>query len=211
MAAMGTDRVCSSGCGATLPITDFPLSRGKHVGRICKVCKARKSYGSLSDKEKERLDLFKEGKKRCGTCREVKDLDSFCSNGVRTSSVCGYCSNERLKAYHRLNPEINRAKAREKRLREMGLTLDRYEELLKEQNFLCKTCKLPETRISKNAEVYQFNIDHDHSCCAGQKSCGKCVRGLLCYSCNVILGHARDNAERLRSLASYLDEWEDRR
>jgi hypothetical protein len=41
-------------------------------------------------------------------------------------------------------------------------------------------------------------IDHNHT--TGN------YRGVLCNHCNKALGFARDNSERLRALASYLDE-----
>ncbi len=33
-------------------------------------------------------------------------------------------------------------------------------------------------------DVKPLNVDHDHKCCSGPRSCGKCVRGLLCNDCN---------------------------
>jgi hypothetical protein len=49
-------------------------------------------------------------------------------------------------------------------------------------------------------------VDHDHSCCGGNKSCGACVRGVLCGSCNSGIGHAKDDPSRLRKMAGYLEK-----
>lgn len=62
------------------------------------------------------------------------------------------------------------------------ITPERYLELLEAQEGVCAICKRPpgERRL---------HVDHDHSCCpAASKSCGKCVRGLLCFSCNSKIG-----------------------
>lgn len=49
-------------------------------------------------------------------------------------------------------------------------------------------------------------IDHDHSCCPEPaRSCGKCIRGLLCSQCNWAIGQAGDSPERLRAMADYLE------
>lgn len=48
-------------------------------------------------------------------------------------------------------------------------------------------------------------VDHNHACCASQgRSCGNCVRSLLCNQCNMALGLLKDNPERLELLADYL-------
>jgi hypothetical protein len=48
-------------------------------------------------------------------------------------------------------------------------------------------------------------IDHDHGCCPARKrSCGKCVRGLLCVRCNVGLSYFGDNPESLAAAGAYV-------
>lgn len=58
----------------------------------------------------------------------------------------------------------------------------------------------------------RLSIDHDHACCnydarSGHKvSCGKCVRGLLCSTCNTSLGLLQESPERIRGLLMYLEQ-----
>lgn len=62
------------------------------------------------------------------------------------------------------------------------ITIERYEELLSSQDGKCAVCKrIPDA-------VRRLAVDHDHGCCPGKKSCGECVRGLLCTGCNLKLG-----------------------
>lgn len=42
-------------------------------------------------------------------------------------------------------------------------------------------------------------VDHDHACCSGSVGCDNCVRGLLCGSCNLMLGNAKDDPTRLEA------------
>lgn len=55
-------------------------------------------------------------------------------------------------------------------------------------------------------------IDHDHELAARHghavsRGCARCVRALLCRSCNLMLGYARDDARVLRAGAEYLEVW----
>ena len=76
-----------------------------------------------------------------------------------------------------------------------GLTVEGYAWMLYRQGFHCALC--PDTQ--------GLAIDHDHSCCAGQGSCGGCVRGLLCGRCNIGLGYLRDDRSILTNALAYLD------
>jgi hypothetical protein len=56
---------------------------------------------------------------------------------------------------------------------------------------VCDVCGLP------NANGKKVSVDHDHKT-------GK-VRGFLCHGCNIAIGMVKDDPDRLRRLADYLE------
>ncbi len=89
----------------------------------------------------------------------------------------------------------------EQRLKTKGLSLEGYNELFKKQNGVCAICLTPPQSHRR------LCIDHDHKCCVGIKSCGKCIRGLLCDDCNHALGSAKDSIKILENAVKYLNLW----
>ncbi len=47
-------------------------------------------------------------------------------------------------------------------------------------------------------------IDHDHRCCPGIYSCGKCFTGLLCDTCNMMIGLAGEDQLILLNASRYV-------
>jgi hypothetical protein len=110
---------------------------------------------------------------------------------------CKTCSTARVRAYVKRTDYdktrywANRDSERQRHLvKKYGITFDDYDRMLKEQNGKCAICQRPEP-VNR-----MFDVDHDHK--TGD------VRGLLCTSCNRVLGHAGDSPERLRVAADYL-------
>jgi hypothetical protein len=90
-------------------------------------------------------------------------------------------------------PETRRRWRQAYKLWRYGLTAERFGLLLAAQRNACGMCHEP------FAEGSPICVDHDHTCCPGEKmSCGKCVRGLLCRSCNTALGHIERKSELAR-------------
>jgi hypothetical protein len=74
--------------------------------------------------------------------------------------------------------------------------------MLAEQGGGCAICGcLPDD----NERGRRLHVDHDHGHCPGQYGCSQCVRGLLCYRCNIGLGSFSDDATRLSNAAAYLN------
>lgn len=66
------------------------------------------------------------------------------------------------------------------------MTITGYRRMLIEQEGVCAICGGCNYR---NGEPWPLSVDHDHVCCRDRKrTCGRCVRGLLCASCNGWLG-----------------------
>ncbi len=57
------------------------------------------------------------------------------------------------------------------------LSLEEYNVLLVKQGGVCAICGEPPKKNN-------LSVDHNHDCCSGKKSCGKCLRGILCVRCN---------------------------
>ena len=76
-----------------------------------------------------------------------------------------------------------------------------YTRMLADQDYSCAVCLTHIDTLDKD-----LCIDHDHSCCPqSARSCGKCVRGLLCVLCNQAIGMLKDNTDSLRRAISYLE------
>lgn len=80
-----------------------------------------------------------------------------------------------------------------------NLTIEAYDQLLADQGGRCAVCR------KDNPGKKRWHVDHNHSCCPGVKSCGKCVRGLLCSACNRALGLLHDDILVFQSAISYLE------
>lgn len=86
-----------------------------------------------------------------------------------------------------------------------GITMEQYRELLAAQDGVCAICQSGEVKRHHETGVpFMLCVDHDHNCCPGKRSCGECVRGLLCSRCNSVLGHVELNG-LMEGMAGYLE------
>jgi hypothetical protein len=156
--------------------------------------------------------------KRCKHCREEKPLDDFYTDRKARDGrrpECKSCNLARRKARYEANPRpyiervlkwqrenpervranMDRFRASGKKKvadrkshlkRKYGLTLEAFDALLASQGGGCAICG--------KADV--DNVDHDHV--TGR------VRGILCFNCNVAIGHVAEDEDRLGAAMAYL-------
>jgi len=153
----------------------------------CKPCVRDYDLAEDDPKRKMPRKLNENGQVHCRNCGGYFDKANMVASKNGKYKGLTYCLD--------CSPLISRIH----QMKKYKLTVERYHEILAEQDYSCKICKGHEDSYRK-----RLSVDHDHSCCPGEKSCGKCVRGLLCSGCNMILGNAKDDVKILQSAIDYL-------
>ena len=153
-----------------------------------------------------------DGTKPCPRCNTRKPLTDFPKNkrmfhGV--NSYCKPCTNEMQKS-RRSTPEgaqahrdaskrwriENNERHRDNNARwKYGVEHGTYDTMFAAQDGKCAICETTEP----GGRFGRFSIDHCHGT--------EVVRGLLCNSCNNGLGRFKDDPDRLRNAAAYLESF----
>ena len=150
--------------------------------------------------------------RKCSVCRKTKKLDNFYKDKkgkLGHGYVCKPCAKQKTRKNYYENheerkkrtrergqqPEV-RAKNRDRLLKKKyGLSADEYDRLLRKQQGVCAICKT-DKRDKRDREM---PVDHDHKTHA--------IRGILCDTCNRLLGLFGDDPETIRNAILYLQKW----
>ena len=137
--------------------------------------------------------------KRCYKCGEEKPLSDFHKSKNRKDGRnprCKSCQYSYNKNRYEQDPELFKLK---RILSRYQLTKEQYYEAIKNG---CEVC----------GSMQDLHVDHDHSCCPYPedkkdiKTCGKCIRGILCRACNTAEGMLNSNIELAKSLVRYMEK-----
>lgn len=123
--------------------------------------------------------------KICSMCKVYKLRDNYFVMNHRWDRMYSCC-----KECFKLRYPSKDISKRRRFSKYPSLTPLKYRILMKRQKNKCAICGIP---FSESKD----HIDHCHS--------SGVVRGLLCSPCNVAIGFMKDDPERLRSAAKYLE------
>lgn len=169
-------------------------SRRDGLAGACKTCRTKylKEY-------RQRPEIIKKAREYRQRPENIQKTRAYRQKPENIRKVREYDKrpeNIRRAREYRQRPE-NIKKDRERQyIRKYGLTIDQYDQLFDLQGGRCAICE-SEDPGSKG----HFHVDHNHHT-------GK-IRGLLCNSCNLLLGLSKDNVETLISAARYLERQND--
>lgn len=130
--------------------------------------------------------------RRCVRCKQTRTWLEFRmpDPGFPWRRICKECEAK--------DGEYMQGEGRKQRLHKVyKMTVEDYDAMLVAQNGRCAICDVLPTD-KRNDSKERLTIDHDHTCCPrNDKTCGRCVRWLLCMRCNKMLGFADDKLDIL--------------
>ena len=182
---------CHCDCGGDKIVTTGDLRGGRVKSCGC-LRKETAAHTAKVRKQRTKIDWSKRETKYCPDCRQEHSVSEFGKNSSAYDGLTGYC-----RAHHEERGRLNRVKncgsGKAYRLRyRHGISIEQYEHMLEDQNYLCAVCqRYPQANL-KNP----WHVDHDHVT-------GK-VRGILCHSCNTALGNLNDDPDILERALNYL-------
>jgi hypothetical protein len=195
--ALESQQGCCASCGDSKPGNGRKhftiILRGQHrtgVKLLCASC-----ANTLSATQRSPYRIADDGtlEKLCTGCKtQLSILAFYKRDNGKLSSKCRTCLTNDSK--ETVSRESRRERNRRKNLKRYGITVEQYDTLLAKQGGGCAICGAKEP--GRKAAKY-FNVDHEH---VGGK-----VRGLLCHSCNLAIGHLKDRSELCRNAAQYLE------
>lgn len=120
--------------------------------------------------------------------------------------ICGFCKIDKPEDQFGPKPNLKYApgwwcrscEANRMMIRKHGLTNEQKREIA-EFHGGCAICG------HTDPGAKGWTVDHDHTCCDGEKSCPRCRRGILCGWCNKMLAYAFDRPHILRAALEYLE------
>lgn len=137
--------------------------------------------------------------KVCKRCEKELPLENFGPHKTTSDKLnthCRPCDSKRQVEYQKRQPGyVNQYLTRG--IERHGISKEQYDNMMNDQNGSCALCR------GKETENKRLSIDHDHGCCPGNYSCGKCVRGLLCGRCNKMLGSLELSRVSLQAIKEY--------
>ena len=134
--------------------------------------------------------------KVCWTCKQEFPAtpEFFHNDKSRPDGLnhqCKSCSSKKNQTWRKANKNRNKEYWLMARYK---LSYEQYIDYMSLHNWQCDIC----------GGANRLCIDHDHACCPGKESCGKCIRGVLCHVCNSALGYINDDISNLTKMILYL-------
>lgn len=189
-------------CKQNKSIKDFYVIKEKH-DYYCKYCRNRSSInGQVNNNKRCSLD----------NCNSPHYSSTFCRMHYERYKRNGETERQLTpmdKVYYYDGQK--KFTYRDSRIRHLSkfynMSMETYDEMAKAGCWVCGRTHNYSRRL---------HVEHDHKCCPSNKSCGECVRGIVCNKCNILIGkyeknQMRDDNPNKQKVINYLLNYEMRR